>query len=175
MVDGSAGEVEAVSQEVADTRSLLEASFSFEVADQKQLDFDAYRGGMRWEQKKRAEQVTLLLQNYTTQQSKRNDYKETAKPKIVRFLLSLIGVFAFAMVVAVVLGIVHGVDSLTLGALVAGCVTFLGSIITVLVIIVKYLFPENEEANFNDLVKSIIANDTERMKSENENKLDEMK
>lgn len=48
------------------------------------------------------------------------------------------------------------------------CVTYLSSIFTIFLIIVKYIFPKNEEKNFNELVKVIVKDDTERMKSQYE-------
>lgn len=169
------GEVhpQIVPQEEGEVCDMLGNASSTELGGQVEIyGADLYRGKMREQQKKRAEQVTKLLENYTEQQAKRNAYKQESKPKIVSVLIVLVFILTLGIIASIILGIILGVDALALGALISGCVTYLSSIIALFLIIVKYLFPENEEANFNDLVKSIISNDTERMKSENENGLE---
>lgn len=173
MEDRGEKQLPAEAQEASKVSDIFTNAPSHEIENQNEiLSDEKYRGYMRREQKKRAERVTQLLENYTIQQVERNTYKQESKPKIVSVLIVLVFILTLGIIVSIILGIILGVDALALGALVSGCVTYLSSIIALFLIIVKYIFPENEEANFNDLVKSIISNDTERMKSENENGLE---
>lgn len=146
-------------------------TFSFsEIVDEENIkDISSYHRAMQRQQAKRARHVTELLQNYKNQQIERNTYKEKAKPKIMRFLMGLIVILTLALGAMVVCYFIFDTNGDMLGGLITSCVTYLGSLLTILLVIVKYIFPENEESNFNDLVKSIISNDTERVKSENKN------
>ena len=53
-----------------------------------------------------------------------------------------------------------------LAGLISGCVTYISSLFAIFMIIVKYIFPEDEEKNFNDLIATIIKDDTNRIKNQ---------
>ena len=132
----------------------------------------AYREKMRTEQARRTEEITRLFINYRGQQAERYEYKHNTKPRIVRFLTLLIVVIVFLLATfSILLICLKKIDGPTVIALVSAFITCLGTILSILMIVVKYIFPEDEDKNFNDLVKSIITNDTARIKDENEYRL----
>lgn len=136
----------------------------------------AYRQKMRDEQEKRTEEITQLFVNYRKQQSERYDYKCKTKPQFVHFLFGLI--IAIGLVFVIFLLAVLGTQDLNgadIAMIITGFVTCLGSILSILLIIVKYLFPEDEDKDFNDLIKSIITNDTVRIKDDNTYQIDNKK
>ena len=137
-----------------------------------QADYDAeyaYRQKMHKQQELRAEQVTQIFCNYREQQQQRYNYKKKMKPKIFWFLIFLVvGIFGLLLLLSV--GIIrrYEIDTTSVVALVSSFVTCLGSILSILIIIVRYVFPEDEDKNFNALVTSIIENDTKRIKDDND-------
>ncbi|MBQ8684968.1 MAG: hypothetical protein IJ514_02205 [Clostridia bacterium] len=142
---------------------------------QDQADFAAeyhYRQTMRAEQEKRTEEITKIFVNYRGQQEQRYEYKHNIKPKIIGFLFRLIiALVVLLAAFSIILICVQEIEGPSVVALVTGFVTCLGSVLSILVIIVKYIFPEDEDKNFNDLVTSIITNDTVRIKDENDYRL----
>lgn len=135
-----------------------------------------YRDTMRIEQEKRTEEITKLFVNYREQQEKRYKYKDEMKPQLVRFLFSLIFaigvIFVLFLLVALLTQEIDGADIVMI---VASFVTCLGSILSIVLIIVKYIFPEEEDKDFNDLIKAIITNDTVRIKDDNVYQIDKSK
>lgn len=142
---------------------------------QNQMDLQselAYREKMRKEQEKRTEEITNLFVNYRGQQEQRYKYKHEIKPKLIRRLSILIGVLIVLLAVfSVLIVCLNEINGAVVVALVSGFITCLSAVLSILLIIVKYIFPEDEDKNFNDLVKSIITNDTMRIKDENDYRL----
>lgn len=132
-------------------------------------DDHAFRAKMRQQQECRTERITEILSNYKLQQQERYKYKKEMKPKVFWLLFSLV-----CVIVALLIGwciafiCLHKIDSTSVVALVSGFITCLGSVLSILIIIVKYVFPEGEDANFNTLVTTIIENDTKRIKDDND-------
>lgn len=118
----------------------------------------------------RANNITQILNNYKRQQDQRNIFKMRKQTVIFRFMLSLVFILTAAFLTSIVMVFRYG-DQFNIKELVGiitCCVTYLSSIFTIFLIIVKYIFPKNEEKNFNELVKVIVKDDTERMKSQYE-------
>lgn len=137
-----------------------------------QADYDAeyaYWKKMHEQQELRAEEITKIFQNYRTQQKERYDYKKEMKPTIFWFLFSLvIAIVGLLFAWSIVFICLHEIDAASVVALVSSFITCLGSILSILIIIVRYVFPEDEDKNFNALVTSIIENDTKRIKDDND-------
>ena len=137
-----------------------------------QAEYDAeyaYRQKMHKQQELRAEQVTQIFYNYREQQQQRYNYKKKMKPRIFWFLFSLvIAIVALLFAWSIVFICLHEIDAASVVALVSSFITCLGSILSILIIIVRYVFPEDEDKNFNALVTSIIENDTKRIKDDND-------
>ncbi len=133
-----------------------------------------YRQKMRVEQEKRTEEITKIFVNYRGQQEQRYRYKHEMKPKLVSFLLNIIiAIIAVLAIFSILLICIHELEGPSVVALVSGFVTCLGTVVSIFVIIIKYVFPEDEDKNFNDLVKSIITNDTVRIKDENDYRINQ--
>lgn len=130
----------------------------------------SYREAMRDEQGERAKVITTILKNYTTQQWERNDYKRKTKRVIFIFLMSIISLLTAAAIswITILFVLNDELNNQDLIGLVTTCISYLISVISLFLIIVKYVFPMDEEKNFNYLVTSIIQNDTERIKNDNE-------
>lgn len=128
------------------------------------------------QQKARAEEITTIFTNYRKQQEERYHYKKEQKPIIVRLLVILVFVIIAAMVTLSVLLICrHNIDAAVATVLISGFVTCFGSVLSILIVIVKYIFPEDEDNNFNSLVTSIIENDTQRIKNDNDYQIGKQK
>lgn len=128
------------------------------------------------QQKARAEEITTIFTNYRKQQEERYHYKKEQKPIIVRLLEILVFVIIAAMVILSVLLICrHNIDAAVVTVLISGFVTCFGSVLSILIVIVKYIFPEDEDNNFNSLVTSIIENDTQRIKNDNDYQIGKQK
>lgn len=149
---------------------IAESEQTVEIKTQAEYDAEyAYWRKMHEQQGLRTEEITRIFQNYRTQQAERYNYKERKKPIIFWFLFSLvIAIVALLFTWSIVFICLHEIDTACVVALVSSFITCLGSILSILIIIVKYVFPEDEDKNFNALVTSIIENDTKRIKDDND-------
>ncbi len=150
-------------------RNILARAKATQVANDADLE-KAYHTATRKAHQDRNEIVTQILGNYKCQQAQRNEYKRKKKPIIfwLLFAIILVTTIAFIVWVSVFLLLHDTITNQQLIALISSSVTYLTSLISCFLIIVKYVFPSGEEKNFNDLVKSIIENDTIQMKNEND-------
>ena len=84
---------------------------------------------------------------------------------VIFFIALSMLIFGGAVAVCVV-GFLYFSDKKTefLTCIITAAVSCLTSIVTILLIIVKYIFPPDEETNFNNLVSIIVENDTMRLK-----------
>ena len=123
---------------------------------------------MLYAELERTKLVTEVLDNYKTQQASRNTAKGKKQNAIFIFLMVLVGVLTLSLVGAIccILFFKENVDAKSLAGIISSCVTYLTAILTIFIVIVKYIFPSDEEKNFNDLVMMIIENDTARIKSQ---------
>ncbi len=121
---------------------------------------------------KRTQTITEILSNYTSQQKERYIYKKDNKPVIFWILTSIMLLLTLGIIAWVVLALVLvELNTQAVIAIIGSLVTYLGSLISILIVIVNYLFPADEEKNFNNLVSTIVQNDTDIIKIENEYEL----
>jgi len=126
---------------------------------------------MTVEQKKRDAKVTELfiayVKNYKDKAESNKDYKNTLFGACILILLSYS--------VSLLFLILNYHDD-NIAKLISICVTFLGMIIGMLKIIVRYIFPENEEQYITKIVEDIQKNDLknkrENIKNENQKSKD---
>lgn len=118
----------------------------------------------------RSKIITGILANYSEQQIQRYNYKHGKKRVIFWLFFFLIITITIAFVAWASTLFFRGkvISDQDIIALVSSCVTYLTALISTFTIIVKYIFPTDEEKYFNDLVKTIIESDTTQMKNENE-------
>ena len=118
--------------------------------------------------------IDKILANYATQQQERYNFKTKNKHFFVRFFVALlIGLISFSIFLFVfALKNFKNQQIEFLTCIITSVVTCFSSIISILLIIVNYLFPNDEEKYFNDLVAIIVQNDTKRLQdiSKNDNK-----
>lgn len=115
------------------------------------------------EQAERDKQITILLKEYV------NSYKRKVAHTVwCRYLILIpcLGiVIAFAFVLCAISSRVLQADSSValpdLAAFVTACISFVSLIITLLTIVTKYFFPENDEQYITKIVESIQQNDLE--------------
>ena len=155
--------------ELDDVDELFDLADKIEIASQFDVDSNAdYHAVLKREQERRAGIVTDILDNYKTQQKQRYDYKKEKKPCLVNFLLTLVILLTLLMGYICYKTFSSQINTEIVVALVASLVSYLGSVFTILTIVVKHLFPSDEDKNFNELVSSIVENDTIRIKNEND-------
>lgn len=131
------------------------------------IDVDAkFHQNLKGQHSERAKITTQILSNYKVQQEERHEYKFKKRSVILNILLTAVVLLVFSIIACFICA--AAIPSFKTEAIIAGLASLTGSLITVLVIIVKYVFPADEERYFNDLVTNIIKNDAEVIKSENE-------
>lgn len=109
--------------------------------------------------------ITGILKNYRDQQKTRNDYKESVKRVFVPAFSIIAVLFVVLMIVAVVLAFIFLQNRKMefLSAIIGSLVTGFSAVISILLIITHYIFPTDEEKNFNELISTIVTNDTKRL------------
>ena len=120
------------------------------------------------ENAKQATLITDILNNYTNQQKDRFNYKSRTQKFIFWFLMALVAALTAALIawISYLFKYHQSFDIPDIIGLVTSCITYLSSLLTIFLVIVKYVFPEDEEKNFNELVSNIIKNHTDRLKNE---------
>lgn len=155
--------------------SLLDASDKVGIESQEDLERQYFKKAHE-QQKERAEEITTIFTNYRKQQEARYEYKTGKKPVILWTLLGLVAVIIIATIVLTAFLVrCRDIDASVAAVLISGFVTSLGSVLSILTIVVKYVFPEDEDKNFNALVTSIIENDTQRIKNDNDYQIGKQK
>ena len=130
-------------------------------------DFDVmFHQGLKGQHSERGEITTGILKNYKEQQFDRYTYRDKKRKVILNILLGVLIAIVACIISCFICSV--AVQSYKLETIVSTFVTLFGSLVTVLIIIVKYVFPTNEDTDFNELVTNIIKNDAEVIKSENE-------
>ncbi len=114
----------------------------------------------------RSSSIDKILYNYTQQQEERYKFKKGWKKFFVIFFVVLaiiiIGGSCWVCWNAIMYFSEKRVEFLT--CIITAAVSCFASIVSILLIIVRYIFPSDEETNFNNLVSIIVQNDTERLK-----------
>lgn len=148
-------------------RRILESEKSKIIDSDKDLE-DAYHNAVRDAHTQRSEIITNILGNYDQEQEKRFEYKRNKKAIIFWVFMSLMIILALQFVVcSVLIFVVHKtISNQDIIAVISNGVTFLTAVISIFLIIVKYIFPTDEEKYFNELVKAIVESDTIQIKNE---------
>lgn len=113
------------------------------------------------EQNERDKQITILLQSYVKNYA--NKVRKNKTYKSVLFIFCIIGFFGvFLLGVAVMFYLTFCLKHKNwsdIATLATVSTTMMGSLVFLVKIIAKYVFPENEENNITMLVKTIQEND----------------
>ena len=114
----------------------------------------------------RSTSIDRILFNYATQQQERYNFKKRWKSIFVIFfcVLSIVIISGAIIVCCYALKNLRAQSTEFLTCIITAAVSCFASIVSILLIIVKYIFPPDEETNFNDLVSIIVENDTKRLK-----------
>lgn len=107
---------------------------------------------------KRSEKITDTLRSLTEQQIYRYKFR--------RVMQIIISVFFMVLVVALTIALIVCINYVLksneldyikeVSVLVGSCITYLTSVITIVAVIVKYTFPENEDKLMTDLISKVI-------------------
>lgn len=108
---------------------------------------------------KRNEKLTELLNNYVDRNKKRSEGNDIMKYVSFSIFMFIILLLTIAVVVAIIKADLDTTTAPVMVSLVSIAVTYLGSIITILQIIFKYLFPTDEEKDTISMIQTIIQND----------------
>ena len=149
-------------------RTLKENSSKVVGNEKSYKDLYTYHADMRAEQLASAQTVTEILKNYNNQQKDRNDYKKVMRHVLFWLLMAVILGLTICIIVFVSKIVINEITTEAIIGIVSAGVTYLGSLLTILIVIVKYIFPEDEDKNFHNLLTTIVDNDTERIKDDNE-------
>ena len=115
------------------------------------------------EQAERDKQITLLLKEYVKSYKHKVAHTTLCRYLILLPCLAIVVAFAFALCIisSRVLKTDFPVALSDLAAFVTACISFVSLIITLLTIVTKYFFPENDEQYITKIVESIQQNDLE--------------
>lgn len=105
--------------------------------------------------------TTELYNKYRDRFQEHNDFKKGYKVKLYSLCKNILTALSIGIIACILAVIIK--DDLKLGEIIAiiipSCVTYVSSIISILTIIAKHLFPLDEEQYVNDIVKTIIETD----------------
>lgn len=129
-----------------------------------------YQNAEAQENAKQATLITSILENYKDQQSKRNKNKYSKQKTIFWVLMVLVCglTIALALWIGFLFCFHQTIATPEIIGLITSCITYLSSLLIIFFVIVKYVFPEDEEKDFNELVAIIIKNHTDRLNKEYE-------
>lgn len=116
-----------------------------------------------YQQKKRDEYITDLLNEYVSFYKSKVKHSRICRYIILIPCVLIIVVFAF-LLVFLSLRVLNADETLQVQdvvAFVTACISFISLIISLLTIITKYFFPENDEQYITAIVESIQKNDLE--------------
>ncbi len=113
------------------------------------------------EQKARDALITKLLRSYVYAYEKKVRHSVICRYLILVPCMGIIVAFAWALggFFRQLTGAPAGIEMTEMVSFVTACVSFLGLVVSVLLIITKYFFPENDEQYITQIVKSIQEND----------------
>ncbi|WP_325214495.1 hypothetical protein [Oscillibacter sp.] len=155
-------EVRAARQRSMDYREvyqLLRVSPFQKVKNEREMYFEDRL--LTREQKTRDALITKLLRSYVYAYEKKVWHSVICRYLILAPCMGIIVSFAWALGVFFrqLTGAPAGIEMTEMVSFVTACVSFLGLVVSVLLIITKYFFPENDEQYITQIVKSIQEND----------------
>lgn len=103
--------------------------------------------------------ITALFKTYNDNTERR--MKTNRRCKKVTFWFLLISIFALTLAIVglFIVLLKYNLINDSIAIIISACVTYLGSLLSILQIITKYLFPNNEDKNVLELLKTIIEKD----------------
>lgn len=119
---------------------------------------------------KRAENITDTLESLTTQQIERYKFRRIMQIVISVFFMLLVLGLTVALIVCIAYVLKNkDIDYLNaIIVLVGSGVTYLASVITIVAVIVRYTFPENEDKLLTELISKVIEEEQTFFKDEEE-------
>lgn len=110
---------------------------------------------------KRNEKLTKLLDDYISQHNVRAEENHKLKRFIFGFFVFILTILTFIISFVFLKIDYSNVDLSSVAALISVAVTYIGSILSILKIMSKYLFPIEEEKDTISMIKTVIENDIE--------------
>lgn len=106
----------------------------------------------------RTTNITNTLQQLTKQQVSSYRFRHIMQIIIVIFFMAIVATLTVAIIICINYILKNEDISITneIVVLVGSCVTYLTSVISIVTIIVKYLFPENEDKLLAEIVPKIL-------------------
>lgn len=121
----------------------------------------------------RSEKVTAALKSLTDQQIYRYQFRSVMQIIISAFFMALVVALTIALIICI--DFVVKSDNLdyikAISVLVGSSITYLTSVITIVTVIVKYSFPENEDKLLTDLISKVIEEEPHLLDEELPNDL----
>lgn len=138
---------------------LLRETAPKEMKDEGRLYFrDPYTTA---EQEARDKEITRLLKAYVRGYEGKVRHSVWCRYLILGLCIAVIGFFSFGLgwFSWRMVNAEGGMKMADLASFITACLSFLGLLVGVLVVITKYFFPENDEQYITQIVKSIQEND----------------
>lgn len=104
----------------------------------------------------RSGSVNSLIKELDEQQKRRFNFKSKYQKIIVIFFLTIVTLLTVGIILMVIVSIKNEMSQQYLVALISSCVTYLTSVISILRIIVKYIFPCDEDKLLLEIYTKII-------------------
>lgn len=143
-------------ENIDDEVDMLRSSKKDSVQENDEADFN---DKARKEYVKRNEIITALFKTYNDNTERRMKTNRRCKKITFWFLLISIFILTFAIVGLFIVLLKYNLINDSIAIVISACVTYLGSLLSILQIITKYLFPNNEDKNVLELLKTIIEKD----------------
>lgn len=132
-------------------------------------EHEAFDMSHHFEKRERA--ITEFLNDTLTIYSSRSKTKSIFQIIITSILLLLIFGFGFSIVYVIFYSLYNHVETTPLiTSLVTSCVSFAGSVVSLFIVIVKYIFPSTEDENNMNILNSTMEVDMEYAKMNKNNK-----
>lgn len=106
----------------------------------------------------REKTYTKILETFYEDYRKRSDKKRELKSKFFWCVISLFFVVACGCIASVILAVVINVDNL-IGIIITICASMLGTTISLVIVVAKHLFPEEDDKNISELISSFFDHD----------------
>lgn len=107
----------------------------------------------------RNKMITVLFEIYNDNTERRMKTNRRCKKITFWFLLISIFTLTLSIIGLFIVLLKYNLINDSIAIIISACVTYLGSLLSILQIITKYLFPNNEDKNVLDLLKTIIEKD----------------
>lgn len=138
------------------------------IENSEPLDYDDpyfnYRDQIRANHIRRTNHISDILESYKTQQGERERMRREQRSTVLKVLLGSIIVLLIIALILVIWASTRSEFRLEDAAtVITSILALLGAILSIIHTIVKYLFPTDEDKNFNDLVVKIIEGDTSQL------------